>query len=52
MKKFSEVTPEIEILADALFRAGVDGEIVDNTDSEGAYDQWLFVGRRQKNTST
>ncbi len=44
--------PEIEILADALFRAGVDGEIVDNTDSEGAYDQWLFVGRRQKNTST
>ncbi|TAH55083.1 MAG: class I SAM-dependent methyltransferase [Methanosarcina mazei] len=44
--------PEIEILADALFRAGVDGEIVDNTDSEGAYDQWLFVGRKQKNTST
>lgn len=44
--------PEIEILADALFRAGVDGETVDNTDSEGAYDQWLFVGRRQKNTST
>lgn len=44
--------PEIEILADALFRAGVDGEIVDNMDSEGAYDQWLFVGRKQKNTST
>lgn len=40
--------PEIEILADSLLRAGVEGEIVDNTDSEGAYDQWLFVGRKQK----
>jgi len=40
--------PEIEILADALFRAGVEGEIVDNTDAEGAYDQWFFVGRKQK----
>jgi len=40
--------PEIEILADALFKAGVEGEIVDNTDSEGTYDQWLFVGRKLK----
>jgi SAM-dependent methyltransferase len=40
--------PEIEILADALFRMGVEGEIVDNTDAEGAYDQWFFVGRKQK----
>lgn len=40
--------PEIEILADFLFRAGVEGEIVDNTDAEGAYDQWFFVGRKQK----
>jgi SAM-dependent methyltransferase len=38
--------PEIEILADALRRAGVKGEIVDNTDSEGTYDQWLFIGRK------
>jgi SAM-dependent methyltransferase len=38
--------PEIEILAEALCRAGVKGEIVDNTDSEGTYDQWLFVGRK------
>ena len=38
--------PEIEILAEALRRAGVKGEIVDNTDSEGTYDQWLFVGRK------
>ena len=40
--------PEIEILAGALLRAGVKGEIVDNTDSEGTYDQWFFVGRKQK----
>jgi len=40
--------PEIEILAGALLRAGVKGEIVDNTDSEGTYDQWVFVGRKQK----
>ncbi|AKB17296.1 MULTISPECIES: class I SAM-dependent methyltransferase [unclassified Methanosarcina] len=40
--------PEIEILADALLKEGVEGEIVDNTDSEGTYDQWLFVGRKQK----
>lgn len=42
--------PEIEILADALFKSGVEGEIVDNTDAEGAYDQWFFVGRKQKST--
>jgi len=40
--------PEAEILAEALLRAGVKGEIVDNTDSEGTYDQWFFVGRKQK----
>lgn len=40
--------PEIEILAGALLRAGVEGEIIDNTDSEGTYDQWFFVGRKQK----
>jgi len=38
--------PEVEIIADALFRLGVEGEIVDNTDTEGAYDQWLFMGRK------
>lgn len=39
--------PEIEILAAALSREGVEGEIVDNTDSEGTYDQWLFVGKKK-----
>jgi len=38
--------PEIEILAAALAREGIKGEIVDNTDSEGTYDQWFFVGRK------
>ncbi|MCQ1536301.1 class I SAM-dependent methyltransferase [Methanosarcina sp. KYL-1] len=38
--------PEIEILAEALRNAGVEGEIVDNTDAEGVYDQWFFVGRK------
>lgn len=38
--------PEIEILAGALRAAGIKGEIIDNTDSEGTYDQWLFVGRK------
>lgn len=38
--------PEIEILADALLKAGVKGEIVDNTDADGTYDQWLLVGRK------
>jgi SAM-dependent methyltransferase len=37
---------EIEILGEALRVAGVKGEIIDNTDSEGTYDQWLFVGRK------
>jgi hypothetical protein len=41
--------PEIEILTGALHRAGVEGDIIDNTDSEGIYDQWVFVGRKQIN---
>jgi SAM-dependent methyltransferase len=41
--------PEIEILAQTLQKLGVKGEIVDNTDSEGTYDQWFFVGRKKLN---
>lgn len=40
--------PEAEILVETLLRAGVKGEIVDNTDSEGTYDQWFFVGRKKE----
>lgn len=39
--------PEIEILAQALRKLGVKGDIVDNTDSDGTYDQWFFVGRKE-----
>ncbi len=38
--------PEIEILTEALKMAGIKGEIIDNTHSEGIYDQWVFVGRK------
>ena len=38
--------PEIEILAEVLLRTGIKGEIIDNTDSEGTYDQWFFVGKK------
>lgn len=38
--------PEIEILAKALEEAGVKGEIVDNEDADGIFDQWFFVGRK------
>jgi len=38
--------PEIEILAEALRRVGVEGEIVDNTDADGVFDQWYFVGKK------
>ncbi|HWR24944.1 MAG TPA: class I SAM-dependent methyltransferase, partial [Methanosarcina sp.] len=37
---------EIEILAETLRKRGVRGEIIDNTDSEGTYDQWFFLGRK------
>ena len=37
---------EIEIVANALQESGVHGEIIDNTDAEGVYDHWLFVGRK------
>lgn len=40
--------PEIKILTEALHRAGAEGEIIDNTDSEGIYDQWVFVGRKPR----
>jgi SAM-dependent methyltransferase len=39
--------PEIEILAGTLRRAGIEGEIVDNTDTEGIYDQWYFIGKKK-----
>ncbi|MDD5474623.1 MAG: class I SAM-dependent methyltransferase [Candidatus Methanoperedens sp.] len=35
---------EIDILKDALLKNGISGELVDNTDEKGIYDQWVYIG--------
>jgi SAM-dependent methyltransferase len=35
---------EIEILRDALEKNHITGEMIDNTDEKGIYDQWVYVG--------
>ncbi len=35
---------EIEILKDALENNHITGEMIDNTDEKGIYDQWVYVG--------
>lgn len=35
---------EIEILKKALEINGICGEFIDNTDSKGIYDQWIYIG--------
>ena len=37
---------EIEILKSALEKANVSGNLIDNTDDKGIYDQWVFVGTK------
>ncbi|HEY9206834.1 MAG TPA: class I SAM-dependent methyltransferase [Candidatus Methanoperedens sp.] len=37
---------EIEILERALEKCGIAGNIIDNTDSKGIYDQWVYVGKK------
>ena len=37
---------EIEILKNALEKAHVSGNLIDNTDDKGIYDQWVFVGTK------
>lgn len=37
---------EMEILYSALERSRVKGEMIDNTDEKGIYDQWVYVGTR------
>ncbi len=37
---------EIEILKSALEKNGVTGEIIDNTDEKGIYDQWVYAGHK------
>ncbi|MDL5501788.1 MAG: class I SAM-dependent methyltransferase, partial [Candidatus Methanoperedens sp.] len=38
---------EIEILKNALEINGISGELIDNTDSKGIYDQWVYVGTKK-----
>ena len=38
---------EIEILKNALEINGIRGQLIDNTDSKGIYDQWIFVGTKE-----
>jgi SAM-dependent methyltransferase len=37
---------EIEILKSALEKAHVSGNLIDNTDDKGIYDQWVYVGTK------
>ncbi|MCL7415442.1 MAG: class I SAM-dependent methyltransferase [ANME-2 cluster archaeon] len=39
---------EMDILKDALDGLGAMGEIIDNTDKNGIYDQWVYLGRKQQ----
>jgi len=44
--------PEMDILEKALHEAGVEGEVIDNTDDAGMYDQWVFSGRKLNHAAT
>jgi 2-polyprenyl-3-methyl-5-hydroxy-6-metoxy-1,4-benzoquinol methylase len=37
---------EIEILKMALDKNGIHGQLIDNTDSKGIYDQWIYIGNK------
>jgi SAM-dependent methyltransferase len=37
---------EIEILKDALEKSHINGKLIDNTDSKGIYDQWVYIGNK------
>ncbi len=38
---------EAELIAKALGKAGWRGEVIDNRDSKGIYDQWAYLGLRE-----
>jgi len=38
---------EAELIAKALGEAGWKGEVIDNRDSRGIYDQWAYLGERE-----
>jgi len=37
---------EIDILKNALEMNGIIGRLIDNTDSKGIYDQWIYIGNK------
>jgi hypothetical protein len=37
---------EIEILKKALEENQITGELIDNTDEKGIYDQWAYAGNK------
>ncbi len=37
---------EIEILKNALELNKIQGELIDNTDGKGIYDQWIYIGNK------
>ncbi|MCL7413058.1 MAG: class I SAM-dependent methyltransferase [ANME-2 cluster archaeon] len=37
---------EMDILKDVLDGLGAVGEVIDNTDKNGIYDQWVYLGRK------
>ena len=39
---------EAELIAKALSEAGWKGEVIDNRDSRGIYDQWAYLGTREE----
>lgn len=39
--------PEAELIAQTLAEEGFEGEIIDNHDAKGIYDQWAYLGRKQ-----
>lgn len=39
---------EAELIAKALGEAGWKGEVIDNRDSRGIYDQWAYLGTREE----
>ncbi len=39
---------EMDILKEVLDGLGAVGEVIDNTDENGIYDQWVYLGRKNK----
>jgi len=39
---------EAEIIAKSLDQAGWNGHILDNRDSKGIYDQWIYIGKKNE----